>query len=282
MIKRVFTTLAALGVLVVMSGCSQVSTEPDEVALHYSGGSFSSKEFKGCVDPSNREFNGPGDAHYTYPAGQRTFSFTGSKGSEQSPITVTTNDGQNLSVPGFVTFTLDTSCKTLREFHEKVGMKYGAYKDGGGWDSFLNDYIAVPLTSAMNKASLAGGWYDLYSSSEAQAAFEEYVKENLPDEVEKALGADFLTINAVQISKPMPNEELTKALASKEQAKIENDAQKERNAVARTKYDSLKDCRNSGLSEGACLTIYLAESGDIPFYPLPQGGNLNVAPPAGN
>lgn len=278
MTKRIIAGVIALFMAVMITGCSTVSTEPDEVALHYSGGSFSSKNFKGCVGTSNRQMDGPGDAHYTYPAGQRTFSFTGAEGSEQGPITVTTNDGQNLSVPGFVTFTLDTSCETLRDFHEKVGMKYGAYKDGGGWDAFLNDYIAVPLTSAMNKASLDTGWYALYSSSEAQANFEEYVKENLPGEVQKALGDNFLTINAVQISKPMPNEELTRALAQKEQAKIENEAQKERNAVARTKYDSLKDCRQSGLSESACITVYLAEQGDIPFYPVPQGGNLNISP----
>jgi len=276
--KRIFVAAIAALALFSMNACSSVSTEPDEVALHYSGGSFSSKNFQDCVDPSNREYNGPSDSHYIYPAGQRTFSFTGAEGSEQGPITVTTNDGQNLNVPGFVTFTLDTTCETLRDFHEKVGMKYGAYKDGGGWDAFLNDYIAVPLTSAMNKASLDSGWYALYSSSEAQADFEEYVKANLPAEVEKALGADFLTINAVQISKPQPNEELTAALAQKEQAKIENDAQKERNAVARTKYDSLRDCRQAGLSEAACVTIYLAESGDIPFYPIPSGGNLNVSP----
>lgn len=279
--NRIFKTLIAgivIAAMMFMTGCSTVSTEPDEVGLHYSGGSFSSKEFKGCIATSNREFNGPGDGHYIYPAGQRTFSFTGAEGSERGPIAVTTNDGQELDVPGFVTFTLDTDCETLREFHEKVGMKYGAYKDGGGWDSFLNDYIAVPLTAAMNKASLDSGWYELYSSSEAQADFEDYVKSNLPVEVEKALGDDFLTINAVQISKPAPSEELKKALAGKEQARLDNEAQKERNAVARTKYDSLKDCRQSGLSENACITVYLAESGQVPFYPIPQGGNLTVTP----
>lgn len=278
---KVIATLAALaGLMLVSTGCSTVSTEPDEVALHYSGGSFSSKNFKDCVEASKRSVDGPGDTHYIYPKGQRTFSFTGAEGSEQGPITVTTNDGQNLSVPGFVTFTLDTDCKTLRAFHEKIGIKYKAYRDGGGWDDFLNDYIAVPLTSAMNKASLGGGWFDLYSKAEVQAKFEEYVKENLPDEVQKALGEDFITINAVQISKPKPSEELTNALAAKEQARIDNEAQVERNKVAKTKYDSQRECRSAGLSEEACLIIYLAETGKVPFYPLPAGGNINISPPS--
>lgn len=276
--KKIFTALAVALGLMALTGCSTVSTQPDEVGVHYKDGPFSSKTFADCVPASKRQMNGPGDAHYIYPAGQRTFSFTGRKGSEIDPITVTTKDGQNLSVPGFVTFSLKTDCETLREFHEKVGMKYGAYKDGGGWDAFLSDYIAVPLTSAMNKASLAGGWYELYSSSEVQAKFEEYVKDNLPTEVTKALGEDFIKIHAVQISKPQPSEKLTDALALAEEAKLADKAQREKNAVARTKYDSLRDCRNAGLSEQACVTIYLADSGKIPFYPVTTGGAINVTP----
>lgn len=291
--NRIFKTLVAgiiLAAMMLMTGCSSVSTEPDEVALAYSGGSFSSKKFKDCVDASTREFDGPGDAHYVYPKGQRTFSFTGAEGSERGPIAVTTGS-QEVIVPGFVTFTLNTDCETLREFHEKVGKKYGAYKDGGGWDDFLNDYIAVPLDSTLNKAAGAittpegqsadQNWYRLYTNADAQREFEDYVKENLPDEIENTLGADFITVNAVSISKPTVSDDLKGSLAAKEQARLENEAQEERNAIARTKYDSLKDCRQSGLSEAACVTIFLAESGDIPFYTVPQGGSINVTPPQG-
>lgn len=279
-VKKIIAVVVAFLGLSMLTGCSSVSTAADEVALHYKGGPFSSKTFANCVGSASRDIDGPGDKHYVYPRGQRTFSFTGRAGSEIHPIVVTTKDGQNLSVPGFVTFTLKTDCKTLRDFHERVGMKYGAYKGGGpngrGWNEFLNDYIAVPLTSSMNKASLSTGWYDLYSSSEAQAKFEEYVKDNLPAEVTKALGEDFITINAVQISKPQPSDRLTDALASAEEAKLADKAQKQKNAVARTKYDSMQDCRRSGLSENACLVIYLADSGKIPFYTVPQGSDLNI------
>lgn len=280
MIKRIIVGLMALAMIVVMSSCSSVSTEPDEVALHYSGGSFSSKNFEGCIDSSNREFNGPGDTHYTYPANQRTFSFTGKEGSEAGPIAVTTKDGQEVLVPGFVTFTLDTDCKTLREFHENIGMKYKAYKDGGGWDSFLNDYIYTPLDSAMNKAALeAPGWYPLYSNSEVQGIFEQAVKETLPDEVTKALGEDFITVNAVQISKPTVSDELKSGLSKKEEARLQNEAQKELNQKVRTQYDTIKDCLATGLDRQNCTLIFLSQNGaDIPFLPIPQGGAVNYQP----
>lgn len=278
MTKRII--LALLGILAVfsVSACSGVNTQPDEVALHYSGGSLSSATFKECVESSSRNWDGPGDDHYTYPKGQRTFSFTGREGSEMSPVAVVTNDGQELHVPGFVTFTLNTDCATLQSFHEKVGIKYEAYNNNPGWNEFLNDYVAVPLTASMNKASLASDWRTLYASAEAQAEFERYVKDNLPGEVESALGDDFITINSVSIEKPKPSEGLRQGLAAKEEAKLQNDAQKEKNVIAATKYQSLKDCRESGLTETACITVYLAETGKIPFYPIPQNGSIIVSP----
>lgn len=275
--KRVAVALAGVVAVMTMSACSGVNTQPDEVALHYKGGSLSSAEFVDCVDSSKREWNGPGDNHYTYPKGQRTFSFTGRSGSEIDPVPVVTNDSQELEVPGFVTFTLNTDCKTLREFHERIGIKYGAY-ESDGWNAFLNDYLAVPLKASMNKASLDADWRTLYSDAEAQRAFEDYVKENLPGEVSKALGNDFIQINEVSIEKPKPSKGLRDGLAAKEEAKLQDEAQKQKNVVAASKYDSMKECRSSGLSENACITIYLADQGKVPFYPLPQGSDVVVNP----
>lgn len=287
-IQRILVAIVSVVALLFgTAACSSVSTEPDEVALHYSGGAVSSKTFKGCVDASNRDFNGPGDQHYVYPAGQRTYSFTGASGSERGPMAVTTGS-QEVLIPGFVTFTLNTDCDVLREFHEKVGKKYAAYKDGGGWAALLNDYVAVPLSATLNEAAGAiqapegqsadQNWYRLYSNAETQDEFEAYVKENLPGEIEATLGEEFITVNAVSISKPDIGSSLKESLAAKEKARIDNEAQKERNTIAATKYDSLKDCRQTGLSEQACVTVYLAEQGDIPFYPVPNGGNLNITP----
>lgn len=268
----------AIAVVVALAGCSSVSTQPDEQALHYKGGSFSSKKFADCVEPSDRQWDGPGDGHFIYPAGQRTFSFTGREGSESSPIVVKTNDSQEMSVPGFVTFELTQDCAKLREFHEQVGSKYKAFseesgKESGGWRTFLNDYIAVPLNSSMDKAALQTDWRTLYSSADSQAEFEQYVKENLPREVQAAIGDDFLTIKAVSIETPVPSEGLRKGLEAREQAKLDNEAQKERNATARTKYDTFRDCMEV-LGEQSCLILNLAESGDVPFYPIPDGSGF--------
>lgn len=285
MIKKILLALCAFALIAFASGCSTVSTEPDEVALHYSGGAFSSKNFKDCVEASNRALDGAGDTHYIYPKGKRTFSFTGAEGSERGPIAVTTGS-QEVSVGGFLTFTLNTDCKTLRKFHETIGLKYGAYKDGGGWDDFLNDYIDVPLDATLNEAASAitlpenvtrdQAWQVLYNNPVAQDEFEEFVKENLPEEIEQTLGDDFITVQEVSIKKPNIKEGLLESLSAKEEARLENEAQKEKNEQVRTQYDTIKDCLATGLSESSCTLIFLSQNGaDIPFLPVPQGGAIN-------
>lgn len=284
--KKILALIAILAVMFT-TGCSSVSTDSDEAAVVYNGGSFTSATFSNCVGTSKREWNGPGDNDYRYPAGQRTFSFTGADGSERGPMPVTTGS-QEVLIPGFVTFTLNTNCESLKKFHETIGKKYGAYIGGEGWDDFLSDYIAVPLSATLNKAAGAivtpegaerdQNWYLLYTDPATQNEFEDYVKENLPGEIEKTLGAEFISVGNVSIAKPTVEDNLKGGLAAKEEARLQNDAQKERNEIAKTKFDSLKDCRTSGLTEDACVIIFLAESGKVPFYPLPVGGNLNVSP----
>lgn len=268
--KTKLLVVAALAV--ALSGCSSVSTGPDEQAAHYKGGATQSKKFEKCIKPSTREYDGPGDSHFVYPAGQRTYSFTGRKGSEADAISVKTNDSQEMTVKGFVTFELTEDCKLLRKFHEQIGSKYEAY-EAAGWSEFLGDYMGVPLNSTMDKAALSFDWRTLYSSNEALGKFETYVTENLPTEVKSAMGEGYITVKTVSLETPQPTKNLREGLESKEKAKLENDAQKEQNQKLRTQYDSFRDCKKV-LSEASCVTLRLAENGDIKIYPIPQGSGI--------
>jgi len=293
-IKIVLSIVALIAFAVTASGCSTASTASDEQALHYNGGAFSSKTFKNCIEPSTRNFDSPGDGHFTYPHGQRTYSFTGQKGSEHDPVAVTTREGQEVDVPGFLTFTLTDDCELLREFHEKIGSKYEAYDDAEGWASFLNDYIYTPLNSALNKAAqdivpagegetLVPAWTRLYTSTSIQTQFSTDVETTLPELVESALGGKYITVNSVQISKPIVDAELKAAIQSKQVAQQENAAQTARNAKILTQYDTIKNCLDTGLDRQNCTLIFLEQNGaDIPFLTIPQGGAVNyqAAPPA--
>jgi hypothetical protein len=298
--KALIAIVAVLAMMMLNTGCSTVATQSDEQGLHYNGGPFASKTYKNCVGPSVRNYDSIGDKHYIYPAGQRTFSFTGANGSESHPIAVTTKEGQEVDVPGFITFTLTSDCKKLRKFHEQIGLKYQAYGlDSHGWSNFLNDYLYTPLNSAMNQAAQdippttlpaigkpgqadyqapvnVAGWQALYTSTAVQQKFAEDVKSALPGDVRAALGDDYLTINDVQISKPTVPDALKAAIQAKQEAIQENAAQAAKNDKILTQFDTIGECLKTGLSESNCTLIFLSQSGaDIPFLPIPQGGGVN-------
>lgn len=284
MIKKILVSTVAIGAVVLMSGCSNVSTEADEVALHYKGGSMSSSKFANCVPVAKRNYDGPGDAHYIYPDGQRTFSFTDNTSENKEPIDVTTKDQQTQDVPGFVTFRLNTDCDTLKKFHETIGKKYAAYKDGKpnnqGWSDFLRDYISVPLKSTMNNAGLEiKTWNELYSDAATKAQFEKRVAELLPAAIQKTVGGNFVTVVQVSIAKPKPPQALLDQLSAKEANRLANLAQEEKNKLQKTKYGTFIECRAAGISEETCKIIYLAESGKVTLWPIPAGQGVVVNPP---
>ena len=92
---------------------STASTGPDQVALHYKGGAFSSKRFSDCIAPSNRVFDGPGDSHFAYPSSQTNFVFDADQGSDGGQITFVTRDGIEMAVEGVTNFLLNTSCEPI-------------------------------------------------------------------------------------------------------------------------------------------------------------------------
>lgn len=301
--KSILATVFAAAMVLGLGACSVVNTAPDAVALHYSGGAFTSQKFVECVPASTRKMNGPGEHYYYYPVGQRTFSFTGKEnGGETDPIPTNTLDSQQVTVSGFVTFELNVEmiegengkmdCPALRQFHESIGYKNKVYFEGNPdmglasiegsekdrhmadsaeWRAFLNDYLQTPLDAVMDDNGQLYGWNDLYRNQDVQSQFREGVKKDLPVAVNEALGSsEFFNVLNVTMSTPLPPQELLDALKGTEVAKEENNAQLERNKVARTKYQSMTECKAEGLTEETCVTLKIVEEGDIPFYILPD------------
>jgi len=106
---------------------TSVSTGPDQVALHYKDGAFSSRRFADCVSPSQRVWDGPGDRHFVYPSSQTNFVFDQGD-SDGAPITFVTKDGIEMQVEGVANFLLNTSCEPI-----KIG---GTTYNGGGRQGF--------------------------------------------------------------------------------------------------------------------------------------------------
>jgi hypothetical protein len=217
--------LAVLLVLVVAvpaTAVTTVSTAPDQVALTYNAGPFQSKKFDTCVSSSTREFDGPFDKHFSYPASQRNFNFSGGAGSDSDPITIVSRDGIEMAVGGVANFLLNTDCKTLQKFHELIGNRYRAYMDGDdvsdGWRVMLGVYLGKPLDTAMDRAAQKYAWRDLYNNPETKAAWEKEVVEQLPLLVDRQTDGeeDFFQNFALTISKPDPPQALKDAVTAEQ------------------------------------------------------------------
>ncbi|MFJ2031014.1 SPFH domain-containing protein [Streptosporangium sp. NPDC087985] len=294
LLKWFLLAVAAVVVLgSVLSGCSKVSTRPDEVVLHYAGGVFEAIKFERCINPSSgATILGPGDTAYSYPFGQRTFDFSGVKDADSKPLSVVSKDNVEMTVSGVATFTLNTNCKTLQQFHEKIGLKFGAYYKGGesaGWRRMLNIYLRLPLDRALDAASQEFEWRGLFNDPKVRQDWEARVGVLARQFIEETAGADYFCNQnyvgngecgdiSLTIQKPQPPKELVNALASEQAAKAENIAQAQRNAKVRTEIESIKDLVKVLGPQGAVLWQAI-QKGQVSVVPVPQGSNINITPP---
>ncbi|WP_433254205.1 SPFH domain-containing protein [Streptosporangium sp. CA-135522] len=294
LVKWFALAVAAVVVLgLMLTGCSRVSTQPDEMVLHYAGGTFEAIKFERCINPSSgATLLGPGDTAYSYPFGQRTFDFSGGEGAESKPLSVVSKDNVEMTVSGVATFTLNTDCKTLQRFHEKIGLKYHAYYEDGvseGWRRMLNIYMRVPLDRAMDAASQEFEWRGLFNDPKVKQDWEARVGVLARQFIQETAGADYFCNQnyigtgecadiSLTIQKPEPPDSLVNALAAEQAAKAENVAQTQRNAKVRTELESIKDLAKVLGPQGAVLWQAI-QNGQVSVVPVPQGSNLNITPP---
>lgn len=281
---------------------SSISTGPDQVALHYKGGAFSSKKFSDCVAPSNREFDGPGDLHFAYPASQTNFVFD-AEGGDSGPITFVTKDGIEMTVEGVTNFLLNTSCEpieigsstytggALQRFHELIGNRYNAFMtDGGarsdGWRQMLNVYIFRPLDTATDRAGQNYTYAELYTDPNKKAQWERDVLAQLPDLVNRQTDGDteFFQNFAVTFQKPEPPQSIkdelvkqqaavAKAKAAEAEAAAREAAAQAQIAVERAEAAKIAE-RVEVLGRAGYLQQYAIDHGINPFQP--SGGSLIV------
>lgn len=293
--KKVILLILAMALVALTGACSSISTAPDQVGLHYDGGPFTSVKYKNCVSPSTKEYDNIADKHFKYPAGQRTFDFTGAKDengrleAESEPYVVVDSEGVELTVPGILTFTLNTECDTLRTFHERIGIKYGAW-EGEGWDNALVAYLGNPLKKAMDQASQAYTWREMLQSQDVRDAWETEVGRLTRQFALDQAGYDFFCSPnftgegacgdfALTIQKPGIPQNIADALA-------ETAAEVERNQQAiaaqdriNTEAASLQALVDVLGPEGAVL-YQAIQNGQISVIPVPTGTGVNITPPA--
>lgn len=282
------TALLALATTTALAGCS-ISTGPDEAGLLYDAGPFSSTSFDTCVDSGHREYHGPADQTYSYPAGQRTFTFSGADSADMDTATVVSADDLELTVTGLVSFQLNTDCDTLQNFHEQLGLKYKGYTEAG-WADLLRDYIGQPLNRALDDATKSYLWRDLYTSADAKAEWETEVGTLLSDYISEQGGGAFFVSPTytfkdedevepgdpqLTMQQPTPPQEVRAALTAAQESVEKTTAQEAENARVEAELEAIEDLVDVLGPEGYILYQALKD-GEIDFLPVPSGGDLNV------
>lgn len=221
----------AIAVLLAAAGCSIASTQPDMKALHYNAGMFSSTSFNKCIESSTRSVEGPGDLFFEYPANVRTYDADNRPGAEAPPVLVLSSDNNEMAVPVSVKLNLITdNCDTLREFHERFGLKEAAYWNGTdfsdeqgnssqsprGWVDLLHKYIGAPLDVTLDRAAQRYTWRDLWNNPDVKAELERAVEQNLQATVDEQMDGHYFVITATLVKKPEPTDPRLKETISNE------------------------------------------------------------------
>jgi regulator of protease activity HflC (stomatin/prohibitin superfamily) len=280
----------------VLSGCSGVNTQPDEVALEINGGALRATSIGQCYNPSTKAYDAWGNTHPVFPAGQRDFDFRGGEGAEHEPFDVVSKDIVTMKVSGVASFYLNTDCDTLKSFYKNIGIKFQPSMEDGKttdvWQLMLNKYMASQIDKALDAASKKYGYEQLYSDPNVKETWEDTVatlaQKNITDYAKGNYFIDF-TFN---INTPEPPDEIVKALNAKQQAVVDgeakvaaavadNEAAKAQNETLITQNQGLKlAMQELGLSgpEGLQVyTYYLAvKDGQVPFITVPEGSILNI------
>lgn len=281
--------IAIPALVLILAGCgTYADTASDTVAVHETGSMFIPTDrviVKDCVGASKNQRIGYGDTAYYYPAGVRTWDFSDEESADHGPLYVAV-DQQRIAVSGTLSFTLKTDCETLNAFHAKQGRKNWvggkpAYINDGfdGWAAMLDTLIGVPVQTTLSAEAETLDVLPLYQTDAARQELARDVLAALPAEVTDVAGGDFFTFTGLQIKSAIPPQATLDALdrqATAVQNKLAAEAENETN---KQRYDTVKDCIDTGLSEQTCVLLYGINSGKVPYL-APEGAV--VVPPSGS
>lgn len=236
--RRIAGGLTGLALVAALVGCSVADTAPNQVALQYVDGPFSSRTFASCVPAGTLQHHKMNNDHYYFPEGQRTLDFSPGSADNLPPLTVATNDGQVMEEDTLITFHLNTSCAPftdaagkhwpggiLQKFYETIAAQDNAYASAGeepgpGWDAVVHKDVAAPVQLAVNNAAAVYGWQQLFEDPAAKDAWATKAKTDIPPLVLAQTSEPFFIVDNVTLQKPKPDNVLLLELKNKQAANL--------------------------------------------------------------
>ncbi len=203
-------------------------------------------------------------------------------------------DNVRLGVRVQVYFTLNRDKDTLKQFHERIGLKTHAYTSAG-WDDMLQSYFRPQIDRALAAVGTEYNWAELYNNEGKKALFQTAAAKEFTRLLPAAVGGDYFCgpsytgANACgelsfTIQKPTPLDKgIIDGLEARQRAELAKEAQQQKNQQQKNQQVQLElqSVRSQVALLGAngYLLKSAIESGKIQFMVIPQNGNVSIPVP---
>lgn len=178
------------------------STPVDSIGLHYSGGPIEGQRYQTVVEPgSGARFLGLMDTLVLLPVTQRDYTASNAVGADGGPIVAPAQGGVEMQFDVAAYFTLNTGDQVVRQFYERVCVKFDCTTDFG-WDEMLRVNFRGPIDQAIQQSirnftvdELYAGVSDAAEESDDAVAILEQVQDSiaadLKENINTVLGGAF-------------------------------------------------------------------------------------------
>ena len=193
--KRVAVGFALAGAVIVplTAFMATEKTPADKIALSYGGGPFEGNQYQKTVQPgSGLVVNGIKDGWYEYPVTIRNYIVSASKdeGDKETFDVIKTSDHDGVEEQAELTLSFKLNTALVRDFHEKVGLKYHAWGDDG-WKDMMGDYLRQPLNNAVAKSIKGYSTDDIKKDPKVLKEIEDAIGTELERSLSSVLGKDY-------------------------------------------------------------------------------------------
>jgi regulator of protease activity HflC (stomatin/prohibitin superfamily) len=266
-------------------------TPRDKIGISYGDGPIEGVHFQRIVKPgTGLFFNGFFDKLYLYPADQRNYivSKERSQGSTRGSDSIVAPSRDRVPVEYQVAIYFKLDSDRLRDFHEELGLKYGAYTSAG-WDRLIQDTFRQQIENALQAETRRYDVADIYANAELLAQIQGEVQRSLKERLTNALGEDYFCGPKFQpggkCSEPVFV--IKKADVPKDVVKAFQDNRTSEVQVL-TKQNEIQQ-REAEAQAIAALNIsgqdYVLlrgiESGQVKFWVVPSNNGLTLQAPSG-
>lgn len=292
---KLLAVLAGLGLILALLALPMATSKTDigEIGVVYGGGPFEKGAYQETLQPaSGLRFTGWFDPIYKYPTTQRSYIISNTPGVVADVSGVIEATSSNNIVVKFHTATyFDLNTNLVREFHERLGIKYQAWTDAG-WNRLLADSLYQQIDRAFQTEVRK---YDDEALNSDPAVLQELatnIGKNLKENVNRVLnGQWFCGVGFVHGAEECPdfefvvsNVKLPDGVVARYEAERESEIAIDiaANAVTESvkKAESINNIK-AALEEGGpdYIRYEAVKSGKVTFWVLPDDQDLTIQAP---